>query len=109
MVLLTIVAACGKSEAPAQPTPAPELGTVRQGVTTPQVSLLFPEGYIGTVGSNTQKANGISTLGTLNIARAGFFQDDTDGDGLFTVQGNDVPGTIKLFFANGSTISVLVQ
>jgi hypothetical protein len=98
--------ACSRAEPPA-PTPAApavELATSRQAVTA-EVSLLFPEGYIGTVGTNAQQANVISTFGTLNIARAGFFQDDSDGDGLFTVQGNDVPGTVKLFFVNGTSLS----
>lgn len=107
LAAVVALAGCSKDEPPiaSQVQTAADLGTVRQAVSTPEVSLLFPVGYIGTVGTNTQKANGISTFPTLNIARAGFFQTDTDGDGLFTVQGNDVPGTIRLYFTNSSVIS----
>ena len=64
--------ACNKAEpsAPAQPPVA--FGTVNQAIAG-EVSLLFTSGYIGTVGTNTQKADNISTFTTLNIVSAGFF------------------------------------
>ena len=72
------------------------------------LSLFFTDGYLGTVGNNTNQANGIKTFSTLGISRAAIVQADTDGDGLFDVgtQGNDVPVTIKLYLTNGTVLSL---
>jgi gliding motility-associated-like protein len=70
-----------------------------------EVNLLFGQGYIGTQGTNTNQANGILNLSTLGISRIGFSQDDADGDGLFGgTQGNDLAGTLKFYFSNGTTL-----
>ena len=70
-----------------------------------EVNLLFGQGYIGTQGTNTNQADGILNLSTLGISRIGFSQDDADGDGLFGgTQGNDLAGTLKFYFSNGTTL-----
>ena len=57
------------------------------------VSVPFNEGFIGTVGSNTQKADSIKTFATLGIGRILFSQNSSS----FEIQGNDIPGTLRLF------------
>jgi hypothetical protein len=68
------------------------------------VSVPFPEGFIGTVGTSKSKANGIQTFTTLDIDRATFSQNSTTG--LFTAQGNDIPGTLRLVLDNGTTVDI---
>ncbi len=73
-----------------------------------EVSLLFNIGYLGVQGTNTNQANGILNLATLGISKIGFFQSDADGDGLFGgsgTQGNDLSGTIKIYFTNGTILT----
>ncbi|MFT6828629.1 MAG: hypothetical protein ACJAZV_001922, partial [Roseivirga sp.] len=72
-----------------------------------EVSILFSQGYIGIQGNNTNQADGIVNLNTLGISKIGFFQTDTNGDGKFGdggTQGNDLSGSIKFFFNNGTVL-----
>jgi len=72
-----------------------------------EISILFGEGYIGIQGNNTNQANGILNLATLGISKIGFLQTDVNGDGLFGdggTQGNDLAGSIKIFFVDGSVL-----
>ncbi|MEY2760395.1 MAG: hypothetical protein RLZZ96_295 [Bacteroidota bacterium] len=74
-----------------------------------EVSLSFAKGYIGTIGQNTGKADNIKTFTTLGIARVSFSQVDLNGDGKFGdagTQGNDLAGTIRLYFNSGQIISL---
>jgi hypothetical protein len=64
----------------------------------------FSDGFIGTRGNNSQDANSILNFSTLGIAYAQFYQSDSDGDGKFTVQGNDIPGRIKIVLDDGTVI-----
>ena len=59
------------------------------------VSVPFNEGFVGTVGSNTQKANSIKTFAALGISRIVFSQNSASSS--FEIQGNDIPGTLRLF------------
>ena len=59
------------------------------------VSVPFNEGFVGTVGSNTQKAANIKTFEALGISRIVFSQNS--GSSSFEIQGNDIPGTLRLF------------
>lgn len=71
-----------------------------------QVSLVFDRGYFGTQGTNTNKANDILKFASLDVARVAFIQDDLDGDGQFDgsgTQGNDISGTLKIYFTSGAT------
>ncbi len=69
-----------------------------------ELAVPFPEGFIGTVGSNSAQANGILNFATLGITRASFYQDS--GTGSFTSQGNDIPGGLRLTLSSGQVISV---
>ncbi|HCP38084.1 MAG TPA: hypothetical protein DIT98_09675, partial [Verrucomicrobiales bacterium] len=66
------------------------------------VSLVFTEGYIGTMGNNAQKNNSVKSFDTLGISRLTFSQDDGDGNGYFNIQGNDVEGSIKIITDNNN-------
>ena len=64
----------------------------------------FSDGFIGTRGNNSQDADNILNFSTLGISYAQFYQSDSDGDGLFSVQGNDIPGRIKIVLDDGTVI-----
>ena len=59
------------------------------------VSVPFNEGFVGTVGANTQQADSIKTFATLGISRILFSQNSRSSS--FEIQGNDIPGTLRLF------------
>ncbi|MEY4085580.1 MAG: hypothetical protein RL074_1367, partial [Bacteroidota bacterium] len=69
---------------------------------TTEISVPFTEGFIGVVGSNSQTANNIKTFSTLGIAKAFFVQQSSTGS--FQLQGNDIPGTIRLQLTSGQII-----
>jgi|GEM_PF-2366101 len=69
---------------------------------TVEVSVPFSNGFIGVVGSNSQSANTIKTFATLGIAKAFFVQQSSTGS--FQIQGNDIPGTIRLQLTSGQII-----
>ena len=69
---------------------------------TVEVSVPFSNGFIGVVGSNSQTANTIKTFSTLGIAKAFFVQQSSTGS--FQLQGNDIPGTIRLQLTSGQII-----
>ena len=46
-----------------------------------KLSLVFTDGYIGTMGTNPQKNESIKSFATIGISRVTFEQDDSDGDG----------------------------
>ena len=70
------------------------------------VSLIFDRGYIGTIGSNTQKNVSPQSFSQIGISRITFKQDDTDGDGQFNVQGNDVSGTATITTDTGNSYEI---
>ena len=70
-----------------------------------EVGLLFNQGYIGTIGQNTGKSNDIKTFATLGISKLGFFQPANATGTFGGTQGNDLAGTIKIYFANGTVLS----
>ena len=49
-------------------------------------------GYIGTYGLNAQKLDFPIKLSDFGATQVTFSQPDTDGNGLFDIQGNDIPG-----------------
>jgi gliding motility-associated-like protein len=71
------------------------------------VSLSFSKGYIGTQGTNTNKANNIKNLSTLGISRVSFGQSYSGQFG--GTQGNDLSGVIKLYLAPGATSAQAVN
>ncbi len=80
---------------------APNLSST--GITGSIISLVFYDGYLGTVGNNTNESNNITTFATLGVKYAVFYQADTDNDGMFDLnQGNDLAGFIQLVPLNSS-------
>ena len=52
-------------------------------------------GYIGIMGQNAQKLDFPIKFSDMGIISARFMQPDLDGDGLFNIQGNDIPGSLE--------------
>lgn len=71
---------------------------------TVEVSVPFTNGFIGVVGSNSQSATTIKTFTTLGIAKAFFVQQSNSGS--FQLQGNDIPGAVRLQLTSGQIIEV---
>jgi hypothetical protein len=69
-----------------------------------ELSVPFPEGFIGTKGTNSNQASGVLNFATLGIVRASFYQDS--GSGQFTLQGNDIPGGLRITLSSGRVITV---
>jgi hypothetical protein len=68
------------------------------------LSVPFPTGFVGTRGSSAGTANDALTFTTLQIARIFFVQSSSTN--LFQVQGNDVPGTLRIVRTDGTTLSM---
>ena len=84
------------------------LGNIGGSQTTPSgvdtIFLTFNQGYLGTVGSNSNQSNNILTFETLGILNVSFTQEDTNGNGLFDLdQGNDISGSVTINFTDGSS------
>ncbi|WP_292900784.1 LamG domain-containing protein, partial [Nonlabens sp.] len=67
-----------------------------------EVSVPFNNGFIGVIGNNSQSANSIKTFTTLGIAQAFFVQQSTTSS--FQLQGNDIPGNVRLQLTSGQII-----
>ncbi|TNC43198.1 cadherin repeat domain-containing protein, partial [Rubellimicrobium rubrum] len=80
------------------------LASTASAVYAQSVSVPFPEGFIGTVGSSNNSATNIRIFSTLEIDRATFTQPSSTGQ--FTAQGNDIPGTLRLLLDDGTVIDV---
>jgi len=65
------------------------------------VSVTFENGFVGTMGTSSAKANSILNFSTLEIQYATFTQADSDADGLFTLQGNDIVGSLQIIGSFG--------
>ena len=70
-----------------------------------QLSVPFSNGFIGVKGSNPQQATNIKKFTTLGIAKA-FFMQNSASASAFSVQGNDVPGTLRLQLNSGQLIDI---
>ena len=70
------------------------------------IAVPYSEGFIGERQPSSGRANSIKTYATLGIERAEFFQNSSDGLFVTGVQGNDIPGGLRLFLADGSMVSV---
>ena len=68
------------------------------------VSVSFSRGFIGTQGTSSNAANNISIFPTLGISSGQFLQESATGQ--FLAQGNDIPGTLRLFLNGGAVIDV---
>ncbi|WPY94480.1 hypothetical protein T8T21_15450 [Limimaricola variabilis] len=68
------------------------------------VSVPFPEGFIGDVGTSKNKTDNIKNFSTLDVDVAYFRQvSDT---GIYTAQGNDIPGVMRIITTSGEVIDV---
>jgi len=64
----------------------------------------FQNGFIGTYGTNINISENISYFDTLHISRVTFSQTGTSR--AFTIQGNDIPGTLNFYMDDGSVYRV---
>ena len=71
---------------------------------TVEVSVPFSNGFIGAVGANSQSATSIKTFATLGISKAFLVQQSSSAS--FQLQGNDIPGTVRLQLTSGQIIEV---
>jgi hypothetical protein len=69
------------------------------------LSLPFPQGMVGTIGSNVGQANSIRNFSTLGVAKAYFIQNSDIG-AFGGAQGNDLSGTLRMVFNNGNVINI---
>lgn len=68
------------------------------------ISVPFTAGFIGTRGTSAGTANNVLTYATLGIARTFFIQNSSTNQ--FEIQGNDIPGTLRLVRTNGTTVDI---
>lgn len=65
----------------------------------------FKQGWVGTEGSNPQQNTQVSSFDSLGVTFARFSQP-TSVSGDFEIQGNDIPGVLKLFIDTGVVLSI---
>ena len=68
------------------------------------VSVPLPNGFVGTRGSSAGSAESVRTFATLGIARLFFIQNSSTNQ--FELQGNDIPGTLRIVRTNGTTLDI---
>ncbi|MFN8670127.1 MAG: YDG domain-containing protein [Gemmatimonadaceae bacterium] len=68
------------------------------------ISVPFTDGFIGTRGSSAGTANNVLTFGTLEIWRIFFIQNSSTNS--FELQGNDIPGTLRIVRVDGTFIDM---
>lgn len=68
------------------------------------ISVPFTNGFIGNRGSSAGSSNAVLTFATLGITRAFFIQSSSSSQ--FELQGNDIPGTLRIVRANGTTLDI---
>jgi hypothetical protein len=69
------------------------------------LSLPFPQGFVGTLGSNTGQANAIRNFATLGVTKTYFIQNSASG-AFGGTQGNDLSGTLRMVLTSGQTIDI---
>ena len=70
------------------------------------ISVPFDDGFIGTRGNNAQDADLIKTFTTLGINKSSFIQQTPNGAFVTSVQGNDIPGTLRLYFSSPKSVTI---
>jgi len=68
------------------------------------ISVPFTNGFVGTRSSSAGTSNNVLTYATLGIARTFFIQNSSTN--AFELQGNDVPGTLRIVRTNGTTLDM---
>lgn len=79
-------------------------GAARAAAAQTIVSVPFTNGFIGTRGSSAGTANNVLTYATLGIARTFFIQSSSTS--TFELQGNDIPGTLRIVRTDGTTLDM---
>jgi len=69
-----------------------------------EISVPFPEGWIGAVGANTQQATAVKSFATMGIKRV--FLTQLSNSGQFEIQGNDVSIILKVELLSGSVLQI---
>ena len=69
------------------------------------VSVPFKDGFIGSIGTNSQKANSISKFATLGISKSSFIQQTNNG-AFYETQGNDIGGKLRLYFTSSKNVTI---
>ena len=59
-----------------------------------EISVPFPDGWIGAFGTNAQKADNVKSFATMGIRR--IFLTQMSSSGSFEIQGNDVTIVLKI-------------
>jgi hypothetical protein len=67
------------------------------------LAVSFRNGFIGTRGNNNGEAESIRIYSTLGISRSYFIQTSATGSFITNTQGNDIPGTVRLVFTDGTS------
>jgi hypothetical protein len=70
------------------------------------VEVEFSNGFFGTVGQNTQKADSISMMSDYGFTEIKLQQDLGDGASIFQLQGNDIPIDLVLTQGSGAAINL---
>ena len=68
------------------------------------ISVPFTSGFVGTRGTSAGTANNVLTFATLEIARIFFIQSSSTN--TFEIQGNDIPGTMRIVRTNGTILDL---
>jgi hypothetical protein len=70
------------------------------------VEVEFSNGFFGTVGQNTQKADSISMMSDYGVTEIKLQQDLGDGASIYQLQGNDIPIDLVLTQGSGAAINL---
>lgn len=69
------------------------------------LSVPFPVGVVGPIGTNSNKIDGVVNFATLGVVNSHFMQA-SDSSQFGGTQGNDYAGTLRLVLSNGNFIDV---
>ncbi|WP_411280875.1 YDG domain-containing protein [Gemmatimonas sp.] len=68
------------------------------------ISVPFTSGFAGNRGTSAGTANNVLTFATLQIARIFFIQSSSTN--TFEIQGNDIPGTMRIVRTDGTILDI---
>jgi hypothetical protein len=68
------------------------------------LSVPFTNGFVGTVGNNSGKADNIQSFSTLGLTKVDFVQNSSGA--VFEIQGNDIPGLVRFVSTTGQSLDI---
>ena len=68
------------------------------------LSVPFTNGFVGTVGNNSGKADNIQSFSTLGLTKVDFVQNSSGA--VFEIQGNDIPGLVRFVSITGQSLDI---